>query len=218
MKQMPFPNIGRVIVKPDPHWEETLTGAVIPRHGEMQRHFNVYGEVVAVPDKLFFQEIPEELLPSDEQEWFAKINPYAAMYDTPIEIEVGDRVAFRYSAHFFGHAFGDHLVIPYDLLTIRMKDKYPLNGYVIFKIPRKEERYIVNAKDNNDYGKGELIAQGALVGYANGGRDEEMIQQNFLYERKGASRLELDIHNTFLPDNDSSVFLTHRKKIACSWT
>lgn len=212
------PNTNRVIIKPDPHLEEFKNRTVIPWHGSMQRHFNVYGEVVAVPDNLFFQAVPDEILDGPEKEEFAQYHNASGNWDTSIEIKPGDRVAFRYSAHFFGQKFGDGLLaIPYDLLAIRMNDNYPLNGYVIFKIPYKEERFIVNSSDSNDYGKGELIEQGEMVGYMNGEQDQMLVKKHFLYQRKSAMRLELDIHNTLLVDNQSSVFIIHRDKIACTW-
>lgn len=134
-----------VIVRPEPTIVMSQ-GFVIP--GREERRWSPFGTVVAIPDRLRF--IPHVGQKRHDQ-WASK---YSLEVDTDLEVDVGDRVVFRYNAHMDVHEgvvdrdlyHDDYdLIMPYDALYGRADGAtwYPLNG-MVFVTPEGPGRGVIS--------------------------------------------------------------------------
>lgn len=163
-----------VLIKPDPHYETyhlkgNDTGLIVSNfeyeNGKKmsikERHYSVTGTVYAVPDKIVcntkkvvdiskkvpFKTINEEVVISDRSLMAQKDNLIkdSLQYGTTVELKVGDRVRYSYTAHQKSvdnnmeaeTEEGQMFFIPYDkVFCVVNEDLFPtkmVNGYVAVK-------------------------------------------------------------------------------------
>lgn len=103
LREQPKIPANRVLVVPDKKYM-TDGKLLVPDEFDPQNHWSVFGQVVAVPEKLTchakeFNEIHEWLRGRKHNKFIPhmrRLNRHSLEYDAPMEVAVGDRVMFRY--------------------------------------------------------------------------------------------------------------------------
>ena len=134
-----------VLVRPDPHYDKD---GKISMDFNPERHFSVTGEVLDVGRRLRFDK------PSKSQSWAgsmrnAQRNNRSVEYDVPMELNIGDRVIFRYNVHLGDSHESERLdngliVMRYDVIYAKILPDglYPLNDLLLIEL-EKEVHYDV---------------------------------------------------------------------------
>lgn len=150
-----------VLIKPEKDIEELKSGLLVKAGKEDKqrqlanteaRHYNITGEVLAVPDSLVFRGEQVNQLRNntggkfndDDLKLLHNLVNGSMEYKTKIEVAVGDKVWFDYLAHINANTenrivevdgYGDCILVEYSRLFIRERDndKVPLNGWIFIK-------------------------------------------------------------------------------------
>lgn len=129
------------------------------------QNFSVFGEVLAVPDRLIYcARLGSKSL--RQRKKFQRLNEKSLEWKTKMELKVGDRVMFHYKARLDDENFEDGTILmPYDqiLAVVRGEKVIPVNGYLfveVEEIVNEENRPVsdgygtlkaVSATGNADY-------------------------------------------------------------------
>lgn len=222
----------RILIRPDAD-HTTASGFFVPTSEQEQLHWNITGTVVEAPDDLFFfGGRAKRLLKKRCEHAYKKARKLAGnslQYGSKMELKPGDRVIFLYSAKYEPDTkqVGDCLVMDYDMLIAKQAPDgwQPLNGFLLVAMLQKEEEeeilpgITVKNDDRNVYGQGIVKYSGSNI---SGYRDYKPSSPDIpagvvVHFHPGlAYRLEVDLHNTLNPDEQSSLFVVNRKDVI--WT
>jgi len=203
---------------------EGIDGLIVANTEDKQYNFSVKGTVVAIPEGFLFYGhqvlVYDKPYSSQELRELRELNAMSLQYDTPMELSVGDRVLFSYTAHFEKETKQDF--IDYDRIIAKLDPIQPINGFLLVEMkenPTFEDvgGFFKYNKDKNDYGVGVVkYAATPLKGYLGfpGVRDDERIIEETVvfFEKTSAVRSEMDVHNS-LTEQQSSLFRLHRKDV-----
>jgi len=177
-----------VLVLPDKDYDK-IGSMELADIFEPGKRVSVFGEVLSLPKTLWYwKEKVQHFEQFKEYEELALLaqdyNRESLEYDTDIELQVGDRVAFRYlakmNAYTDGLVFdtdrGKAILMPYDLIymAIRGEQMHPINGWVIVEpidytlaeIRAKLGGMVADLQDERKEGIGVVAAVGSpLRGY-----------------------------------------------------
>jgi co-chaperonin GroES (HSP10) len=134
--------INYVLIRPDDD-NDTMAGMKVYGEFDQHRSWSVFGEVVAVPERLFFMPMdglngyPASFLADNSLEW-----------ETEMELKVGDRVLYRYNIHMDDEGrYGGLLMIRYDMIYAKLDPFQPINGWVFLS----GDRVVAMGKPNKRY-------------------------------------------------------------------
>lgn len=194
-----------------------------------QRHLSIYGTVTAVPTRLRYSGYRNRQLKAMKSEYALNTSRNARSrsmaYDVDMELEVGDRVLFSYTAHLDALEVDGAMLVDYDQVIAKNNNGSwrSVNGFVLVEMVQQSlidfsSGFRVVREDRNKYGYGIVRVLGSPVRhYADYNRTDDIdikVGDIVTFDRH-APRIEMDEHNT-LTDSDSSLFLIQRKDIL--WT
>lgn len=175
---MLHPSHNYVLIRPDAHHVAGTHGLVIEDDFDPVYDYGVTGTVVAVCDKLLYhgdkvRAMKKRVLTANEEMEMYALQRSGVTFDAPIEVKVGDRVAFPYLYHVADSATSDYehseeglLLIDYEVLVARIDeggDLYPLNGRVFGTHAEEKSRGMVLRTDNKKSDLYVITHEGCLV-------------------------------------------------------
>lgn len=129
----PVCGINYVLIRPEGD-HDFLAGLLISGEWERERQWSVFGEVVAVPERLYFaRHIDNHVI------YNQFVSEHSLEFDADMELSVGDRVMFRYNVRMDEECIyhdGDSmlLMVRYDMIYMRVTDDiHPVNGWVFVR-------------------------------------------------------------------------------------
>jgi hypothetical protein len=135
-----------VLVLPDNDYSKFKSGMDIADIFEPGKHISVWGKVLQLPKELVcYQSLIKRLMAYKESEdlrgFMQKLNSLSLEFDTENELQVGDRVAFKYVAKMNAQTDdlyvqterGQAIFVPYDLIYLAKRGEriVPINGWLL---------------------------------------------------------------------------------------
>lgn len=204
--------LNTVIVIPD---KEIISvgDILLPVHGAEQEDFVISGTVVDVGKTFFYPYDPRP--ESADIYWRRHYNEISLSYNCPYKIKAGDRVLFHHNANY--DRYGEYLLMKKDMIyAVVSEGIQAVNGWVLFEMEEtvhKIDGIILPVYDKNKYGEGRVVSKAPLGEYNDYHFEAEFEGDKIYFNKRFASRLELDMHNT-LTSKQSSLFKIKRRDIS----